>query len=83
MNMTDEIIEYMESSIRPRVQADGGEVVAAGRDGNELRLVLMGECAVCPCAGGLREWIDAQVRERFGEHIQISFTAKKRYFQDR
>lgn len=81
--MQDEIIEYMETAIRPLVQADGGEVVAAGMDTGGLRLVLMGECAVCPCAGGLRAWVTARLRERFGEQLQVSFTSKKRYFQDR
>ena len=80
--MKDEIMGFVESFLRPRVQADGGEVVAAGFDSGELRLVLMGECAVCTCACGVRDWIAAQVRARFGEQVRVVFTAKKRYFQD-
>jgi len=81
--MKDEILEFIETYIRPRVQADGGEVVAAGLDGGRLQLVLMGECAVCACACGLREWITQQLRGRFGPQLQVEFSAKKRYFQDR
>jgi len=78
----DEIIGYIESSIRPRVQADGGEVVVAGLEGDALRLTLMGECAVCGCACGVREWIAEQINGRFGEQLRVTFGAKKRYFQD-
>ena len=81
--MPDDIIDFIEGSIRPRVQADGGEIAVAGADENGLRLVLMGECAVCPCAGNLREWVATQVRERFGAHMRVAFTSKKRYFQDK
>ena len=81
--LNENLLEFMETTIRPRVQADGGEVTVAGADEKGLRLVLMGECAVCACACGLRAWITAQVRERFGEHLEVTFTSQKRYFQDR
>jgi len=78
-----EIIEFIDSFVRPRVQADGGEVVVSAIDKNEIILTLMGECAVCNCACGLQEWIIAQLQERFGADIQVSFRTKKRYFQDK
>ena len=81
--MNNGILEFMEGFVRPRVQADGGEIVVAGLEGNQLRLVLMGECAACPKSCGVREWVTDQVRERFGADIQVEFSAKKRYFQDR
>jgi len=81
--MKAEILEFIDAYIRPRVQADGGEVVAAGLEGGRLQLVLMGECAVCNGACGLREWIAQQLRSRFGPRLQVEFSAKKRYFQDK
>lgn len=81
--MNDGILEFMEGFIRPCVQADGGEIVVAGLEGNRLRLVLMGECAVCPKNCGVREWVTDQVRQRFGADMRVEFSMKKRYFQDR
>ena len=81
--MNEEILEFMENFIRPWVQADGGEIVIAGLDGNQLRLVLMGECAACPKSCGVREWVTDQVRERFGAGMQVEFSVKRRYFQDK
>jgi len=80
--LSDEIRAFVENFIRPRVQADGGEVVFAGLDGNVIKLTLMGECAVCTSSCGVREWIAAQLRGRFGEYLRLTFESKKRYFQD-
>ena len=77
-----EIKQFIDDFIRPRVQADGGELVLASAEGNVVHLVLMGECAVCAAQCGLRAWATAQLRARFGEHLQVSFSVKKRYFQD-
>ena len=79
----DEMTKFVEDFIRPRVQADGGEVVVASASEAELSLTLMGECAVCPANCGVREWIVEQVQMKFGPQVQVSFGAKKRYFQDK
>jgi len=81
--MNEDILEFMEGYIRPRVQADGGEITVAGLEGKRLRLVLMGECAVCPKSCGLREWVTDQLHGRFGADLRVEFSVKKRYFQDR
>jgi len=79
----NEIKQFVDEFIRPRVQADGGEVVVDSINGDMLHLVLMGECAVCPGNCGVREWAATQVRERFGTQMQVIFSVKKRYFQDK
>ena len=79
----EQIRQFIDEFVRPRVQADGGEIMFAGIDNNEVKLVLMGECAVCPAECGLRDWVTTQLRVRFGEQIQVSFSVKKRYFQDK
>lgn len=80
--MSGEIRGFVETFLRPRVQADGGEVVFAGLDGDTIRLTLMGECAACTNVCGVREWIAAQLRGQFGKHLRVIFESQKRYFQD-
>ena len=79
----NKIKQFIDEFIRPRVQADGGEVVVDSINNSVLHLVLMGECAVCPGNCGVREWITMQVHERFGAQMQVVFSVKKRYFQDK
>jgi Fe-S cluster biogenesis protein NfuA len=81
--MLNEMTRFINEFVRPRLQADGGEIVVAGIDGDELRLTLMGECAVCPAQCGVREWVTSQVQQRFGAQVKVSFSVKKRYFQDK
>ena len=83
---------FIDEYIRPRVQADGGEIVfdafdaagAAGTaNGSDLRLIAMGDCAVCPKAGHLRGWIKGEVKRRLGIDCNVSIKNKRRYFQDK
>lgn len=46
----NEIEEILDRTIRPGLQADGGDVEVMGLEGNELRILYQGACGGCPSA---------------------------------
>lgn len=44
------IEEILDRTIRPGLQADGGDVEVMGLEGNELRILYQGACGGCPSA---------------------------------
>ncbi|NJL24637.1 MAG: NifU family protein [Calothrix sp. SM1_5_4] len=44
------IEEILDRTIRPGLQADGGDVEILGLEGNELRIMYQGACGGCPSA---------------------------------
>ncbi len=43
-----EIEEILDRTIRPGLQADGGDIEVMGFEGNELRILYQGACGGCP-----------------------------------
>lgn len=48
--MLREIEEILDRTIRPGLQADGGDIEVLGLEGNELRILYQGACGGCPSA---------------------------------
>jgi len=48
--ITKERVESVLSRVRPFMQADGGDIVLLGVDGNSANVRLTGMCAGCPSA---------------------------------
>jgi Fe-S cluster biogenesis protein NfuA len=46
--MIESIEEILDRTIRPGLQADGGDIEIVGFDGYELRIVYQGACGGCP-----------------------------------
>jgi len=44
------IEEILDRTIRPGLQADGGDIEVIGLDGDELRILYQGACGGCPSA---------------------------------
>lgn len=44
------IEEILDRTIRPGLQADGGDIEVMGLEGNELRILYQGACGGCPSA---------------------------------
>jgi Fe-S cluster biogenesis protein NfuA len=44
----NEIEEILDRTIRPGLQADGGDIEVIGLDGNDLRILYQGACGGCP-----------------------------------
>jgi Fe-S cluster biogenesis protein NfuA len=48
--VTKERVESVLSRVRPFMQADGGDIILLGVDGNTADVRLTGMCAGCPSA---------------------------------
>jgi len=45
-----EILKVIDMQIRPALNADGGDILVVGLEGNELSVKLHGACSCCPHA---------------------------------
>jgi Fe-S cluster biogenesis protein NfuA len=62
--MTREQVESVIGRVRPFLQADGGDIVVVGVDGNTADVRLTGMCAGCPSAHmTLHLGVEAALRE--------------------
>ena len=78
-----EIPKFINDYIRPRVQGDGGEIVFDSLNGNDVTLIAMADCAVCPKANHLKGWVKMEFKNKFGVDYNVIITNKRRYFQDK
>lgn len=63
-----EVIDY----IRPRLQADGGDVEFVGLDDNKVKLRLQGACQGCPGAQmTLKMGIERMLREKVDANLTV------------
>lgn len=75
--------KYINEYIRPRLQGDGGEITYLGREGDEVTVVLQGECSKCLILDRCLKWIEERAEADLGEKIKIIGIRKKPYFQDK
>lgn len=74
---------YINDVIRPKVQADGGEVTFVSYENNTLTLLLQGECSKCAIAQNcLPDWIKKEIEREKGVTPKIELIVKKPYFWD-
>ncbi len=74
--------KYINEYIRPRLQGDGGEITFLKRDGDEVTVILQGECSKCLILDRCLHWIEERVEKDLGETVKIIGIRKKPYFQD-
>lgn len=62
-----EIEEILDRTIRPGLQADGGDVEVVGFENNELQILYQGACGGCPsAASGTLDAIQGILRNELG-----------------
>ncbi len=74
--------EYINSYIRPRLQGDGGEITFIGQEGDEVTVLLQGECSKCLILDRCLSWIEQRIEADLGENVRVVGIRKKPYFQD-
>ncbi len=74
--------EYINSYIRPRLQGDGGEITFVSQKGNEVTVLLQGECSKCLILDRCLAWIEQRIEADLGEKVRVIGIRKKPYFQD-
>ena len=74
--------EYINGYIRPRLQGDGGEITFVKQEGNEVTVLLQGECSKCLILHRCEAWIEEQIEKDLGVKVKLCGIRKKPYFQD-
>ena len=76
--MTEEVfpvkpeVEKVLDSIRPALQADGGDVELVAVDGGVVKVRLLGACGGCPMATmTLKGGIEAALKERIPAVLRV------------
>ena len=75
--------KYINEYIRPRLQGDGGEITFVKQEGNEVTVLLQGECSKCLILHRCLVWIEERIKNDLGETVKVIGIRKKPYFQDK
>lgn len=72
MNDIEEKVKSALETIRPALQADGGDIELVGVDDNVVTVRLLGACGGCPMAQmTLKQGVEARVRQLVPEIERI------------
>lgn len=75
--------EYIENTINPKIQGDGGWVEFSSFDGETLELIFRGECSKCLILERCVAWIENEIKKDQGETVKIKAVRNKPYFWDK
>ena len=73
---------YIENTLAPRLQGDGGWVEFVSLEGDRLTLIFRGECSKCMILDRCTAWIEQKIREDLGETVTVVPVRKKPFFWD-
>lgn len=74
--------KYINEYIRPRLQGDGGEITFVEQNGNEVTVLLQGECSKCLILDRCLKWIEDRIALDLNQQVKVIGIRKKPYFQD-
>lgn len=74
--------KYINEYIRPRLQGDGGEITFVEEKGDEVTVLLQGECSKCLILDRCLKWIEERAEKDLNRKIHVTGIRKKPYFQD-
>ena len=74
--------KYINEYIRPRLQGDGGEITFVAENGNEVTVLLQGECSKCLILDRCLKWIKERIEADLDRKVRVIGIRKKPYFQD-
>ena len=74
--------EYINGYIRPRLQGDGGEITFVKQEGNEVTVLLQGECSKCLILDRCLAWIEQRIEVERNEKVRLIGIRKKPNIQD-
>ncbi len=77
------IREYIENTLAPRIQGDGGWVEYVSFEGDKLTLVFRGECSKCEILARCESWIAAKKQVDLAQTVQVTGIRKKPIFWDK
>lgn len=74
--------KYINEYIRSRLQGDGGEITFVKENGDEVTVLLQGECSKCLILDRCLKWIEERIENDLGRKVRVIGIRKKPYFQD-
>ena len=74
--------KYINEYIRPRLQGDGGEITFVEENGNEVTVLLQGECSKCLILDRCLKWIEERIEVDLNRKVKVTGIRKRPYFQD-
>ena len=76
------IQNYVEAVLQPKLQGDGGWLEFVSLSGNELTVIFRGECSKCLILERCVAWIEEQIKKDLNKSVKVIAIRKKPYFQD-
>lgn len=76
------IQNYVEAVLQPKLQGDGGWIEFVSLSGNELTVIFCGECSKCLILERCVAWIEEQIKKDLNKSVKVIAIRKKPYFQD-
>lgn len=76
------IQNYVEAVLQPKLQGDGGWIEFVSLSGNELTVIFRGECSKCLILERCVAWIEEQIKKNLNKSVKVIAIRKKPYFQD-
>ncbi len=80
--MMNKVQEYIENTLQPKLQGDGGWIEYVSLEKNELTVIFRGECSKCLILHRCVEWIEEQIKKDLNKNVKVVAIRKKPYFQD-
>ncbi len=78
----NKVQEYIENTLQPKLQGDGGWIEFVSLEKNELTVIFRGECSKCLILHRCVEWIEEQIKKDLNKNVKVVAIRKKPYFQD-
>ena len=75
--------EYIEKTLAPRIQGDGGWVEFISLEGEQLTLCFRGECSKCLILDRCTDWIAQKIQEDLGQRVTVTAIRKEPFFWDK
>ncbi len=75
--------DYINTTIKPKLQGDGGEIDFVSYENGELTVLLQGECSKCLIVDRCLRWIESEVMRDMGESVKVIAQKKKPFFWDK
>ena len=73
---------YIENTVQPKLQGDGGWVEYVSLENDNLTLLFRGECSKCLILHRCCSWIEEEIERDLKKKVKVTAIRKKPYFHD-
>lgn len=73
---------YIENTIAPKLQGDGGWIEFVSCEEGILTVIFRGECSKCLILHRCVSWIEEQIQHDLNQSVKVNAIRKRPYFQE-